>query len=309
MVKSVLDQTTNIDIESSLRSILGQDFLLCAWQPVAGGSIHQSYHVTSQCQQHFFIKINQAKKKHTLDAEAVGLEELKQQLTPDNPLRIPKVITSGSNETHAWLILEHITFGRNISQAKLGEGLAVLHQHTAHHHTALQFGFKTDNVIGESLQTNTWTDNWLDFWTKQRLGTQFELAKQHGFHHQIANEVEQLWDVLPTYLQEHHPQPSLLHGDLWGGNAAADTQGNPIIFDPAVYYGDRECDLAMTELVGGFSADFYAAYNHVYPLHDAYEQRKNLYNLYHILNHANLFGGAYIGQSKSMMQQLIREAA
>ncbi len=291
------------DIEQNLTEVLGEKLALDAWQAVSGGSIHQAWHVTSNNDQHFFIKTNHHTKRHTLEAEALGLEALGQGISADNPLRIPHVYTWGNNDEYCWLILEYIAFGRSssASQAALGTGLALLHQQTAE-----QFGFVADNVIGESLQTNAWTNDWIDFWRQQRLGTQFKLAKQHSFYSTIANEAEQLLDALPQLLEGHTPKASLLHGDLWGGNAACDAQENPIIFDPAVYYGDRECDLAMTELFGGFSADFYAAYNHVYPLDDGYKKRKDLYNLYHILNHANLFGGAYIMQSKSMMQQIIR---
>ncbi len=290
------------DIEQDLAQTLGQDLCLESWQVVSGGSIHQAYHVMSQDKQQFFIKINQANKAHTLTAEAQGLTALQHALDNDNPLRIPQVITQNSNTTHAWLILEYIPFGRsdNTVQSKLGQGLAMLHQHTAP-----QFGFDADNVIGASLQTNTWTDDWLSFWAEQRLGTQFKLAAQHGFYSSIQDEAKQLLAHLPTLLKGHKPKPALLHGDLWGGNAAADNQGNPIIFDPAVYNGDRMCDIAMTKLFGGFSAEFYAAYNDVYPLTEHEKQLQNLYNLYHILNHANLFGGGYISQSQSMMQQLV----
>lgn len=294
------------DICQSLADVLGQDIELDTWQPVSGGSIHQAWHVISQCGRHFFIKTNQTNKYHTLKAEYLGLQELNNHISQENPLRIPKVYTLNRNEQYSWLILEYIDFGQQTpaSQAALGHGLALLHQHTAP-----QFGFSSDNVIGESLQTNIWTKDWLSFWAEQRLGTQFKLAAQHGFYNSIQNEAEQLLNLLPQLLQDHQPTPSLLHGDLWAGNAACDDAGNPIIFDPAVYYGDRECDLAMTALFGGFSADFYAAYNHVYPLDSGYEQRKDLYNLYHILNHANLFGGGYIGQSQSMMQQIIRQVS
>jgi len=303
MQRNMTRHPATADIEQNLAQTLGQRLTLDTWQAVSGGSIHQAYHVISQDKQHFFIKINQASKMHTLTAEAQGLIALHQALNADSPLRIPKVIGQGSNTTHVWLILEYIPFGRSdaASQTKLGQGLALLHQHTAP-----QFGFDSDNVIGASLQTNTWTDDWLTFWAEQRLGTQFQLAKQHGFYDSFASETENLLDALPKLLQNHQPSPSLLHGDLWGGNAAADANGKPMIFDPAVYYGDRECDLAMTELFGGFSTDFYAAYDDVYPLSDGYAQRKMLYNLYHILNHANLFGSAYIMQSKSMMQQLVQ---
>jgi len=294
------------EISTSLADVLGQDIQLDAWQSMSGGSIHQAWHVRSRCGQHFFIKTNQANKYHTLETEYLGLQTLSDHISQENPLRTPKVYTLGRNKQYSWLILEYIDFGQQTpaSQATLGQGLALLHQQTAP-----QFGFKANNVIGESLQTNVWTKDWLSFWAEQRLGTQFKLAAQHGFYNSIQHEAEQLLNLLPQLLQEHQPTPSLLHGDLWAGNAACDDAGNPIIFDPAVYYGDRECDLAMTALFGGFSTDFYAAYNHVYPLDSGYQQRKNLYNLYHILNHANLFAGGYIGQSQSMMQQLIRQVS
>ena len=291
------------DISQSLAEVLGQDMQLDTWQSVSGGSIHQAWHVRSRCGQQFFVKTNQANKYHTLEAEYLGLQTLHNHINQKNPLRIPKVYTLASNEQYSWLILEYIEFGQqtSASQTALGQGLALLHQQTAP-----QFGFEAGNVIGESLQTNGWTKDWLSFWAEQRLGTQFKLAAQHGFYPSIQGEAEQLLSLLPQLLQDHQPIASLLHGDLWAGNTAVDSKAKPIIFDPAVYYGDRECDLAMTELFGGFSSDFYAAYNHVYPLDSGYEQRKNFYNLYHILNHANLFGGGYIGQSQSMMQQLIR---
>ncbi|WP_038248299.1 fructosamine kinase family protein [Ghiorsea bivora] len=294
------------DISQSLAEVLGQDIQLDTWQSVSGGSIHQAWHVHSQCGQQFFVKTNLANKYHTLEAEYLGLQTLHDHISPENPLHIPKLYTLASNEQYSWLILEYIEFGQQTpaSQTALGQGLALLHQQTAP-----QFGFEADNVIGENLQTNGWTKDWLSFWAEQRLGTQFKLAAQHGFYNSLQDEAEQLLSLLPQLLQGHQPIPSLLHGDLWAGNAAADTKAKPFIFDPAVYYGDRECDLAMTTLFGGFSADFYAAYNHVYPLDNGYEQRKDLYNLYHILNHANLFGGGYIGQSQSMMQQLISQVS
>jgi len=197
-----------------------------------------------------------------------------------------------------------IEFGHSsvTSQSALGRGLALLHQQTSQ-----QFGFTSENVIGKSLQTNLQNDSWLEFYSQQRLGTQFKLAKEHGFFNSFAFEAEALMHVLPDLLGNHHPAPSILHGDLWSGNVACDSLGIPTIFDPAIYYGDRECDIAMTELFGGFSSHFYAAYNDVYPLDEGYKKRKELYNLYHVLNHANLFGGTYIKQSKSMMQQLVQD--
>lgn len=291
-------------ISQHLARVFSQDVALTTWQAVAGGSIHQAWKVQSACGQQFFIKTNYTNKLHTLKAEALGLAELQHHLSPNNPISTPDVLSFGHNKDYAWLVLSYIEFAHNseTSQQSLGRGLALLHQQTA-----TQFGFGADNVIGENLQTNTPTTNWPNFFQQQRLGTQFELAKQQGFYHSLANEAEQLLQVVPKILQHHQPEPSLLHGDLWAGNYATDLQDRPVIFDPAVYYGDRECDLAMTELFGGFSSSFYQAYNNAYPLEQAYQQRKHLYNLYHILNHANLFGGAYIQQSKSMMRQLVAQ--
>ncbi len=293
------------DISQDLASAFGQDFALNTWHAVAGGSIHQAWKVQSDCGQQFFIKTNHANKQHTFKAEALGLAELQRRLKPNNPIYTPRVHTYGHNKTHAWLVLSYIKFGQDneISQSQLGQGLAMLHQQTA-----IQFGFSADNVIGENLQSNQNNDSWLDFFQQQRLGTQFELAKQHGFYHSIAHEAEQLLRVVPKLLQHHQPKASLLHGDLWAGNCATNHKGCPVIFDPAVYYGDRECDLAMTELFGCFSHAFYTAYENIYPLSQGYNQRKELYNLYHILNHANLFAGHYIQQSRSMMSRLIEQA-
>jgi len=285
------------DIASSLE----QDCTFLHWSTVFGGNIHQSWKVQSTCNELFFIKTNHAAKFHAFEAEALGLTHLKQHIAGNNPLIVPEVQALGKNDSYAWLILNHITFSTDNEQ-DLGRGLAMLHQQKNKY-----FGFESDNVIGENPQWNTPSTNWLNFFQEQRLQAQFDLAKSNGIYHHFSSEAEQLLIILPILLSDHNPTPSLLHGDLWSGNKATDIQGKPIIFDPAVYYGDRECDLAMTELFGGFSPAFYAAYNHVYPLDAGYIQRKTLYNLYHILNHANLFGSGYIKQSKFMMQQLIKQ--
>jgi len=147
-----------------------------------------------------------------------------------------------------------------------------------------RFGWHRDNWIGGTPQINTWHDDWSTFFHECRIRPQLDLARKNGFR------LEE-----PPRLENHHPQPSLLHGDLWSGNAGFIEEG-PVIFDPAGYYGDREADLAMTELFGGFPREFYAAYRKAYPLDAGYEQRKHLYNLYHLLNHLNLFGSGYLAQ-------------
>ncbi|MGH7931349.1 MAG: fructosamine kinase family protein, partial [Candidatus Binatia bacterium] len=153
-------------------------------------------------------------------------------------------------------------------------------------------------------QVNTWADSWIDFWREQRLGFQLALAAQNGYGGALQRKGAQLMEVFPA-LFEDQLAPSLLHGDLWGGNRATDHNGNPVIFDPAVYYGDREADLAMTELFGGFEPAFYRAYAAVHPLAPNYPLRKAFYNLYHILNHLNLFGGGYGNRAEHMMEMLL----
>lgn len=156
-------------------------------------------------------------------------------------------------------------------------------------------------------QINTWTRDWLGFWRVHRLEFQLQLAASHGHAGKLQRLGEELLSRLEVFFPGHTPQPSLLHGDLWGGNAAFTDAGEAVVLDPAVYYGDREADLAMTELFGGFGEDFYAAYREVWPLDPGYATRKTLYNLYHILNHANLFGGGYASQAELMMLRLLAE--
>ena len=166
----------------------------------------------------------------------------------------------------------------------------------AHRRPGPAFGWDRDNYIGATPQPNGWLENWPQFWSERRMKPQLELAKRNGFS-------------LPTVpletLQGHSPQPSLLHGDLWSGNASFTPQG-PVVFDPAAYFGDREADLAMTELFGGFPREFYDAYHAAFPLPAGHAQRKHLYNLYHLLNHLNLFGRSYLGQVEETLDLLLR---
>ncbi len=167
------------------------------------------------------------------------------------------------------------------------------------------FGFAHNNFIGATSQPNAWTTDWPTFWCEQRLGFQLDLAARNGYGGELQKMGQQLMQRLPEFFVGYHPVPSLLHGDLWGGNHSYTADGTPVLFDPAPYYGDREADLAMTELFGGFDQSFYAAYHTVWPLDAGYATRKILYNLYHILNHANLFGGGYARQAEGMMRRLL----
>jgi fructosamine-3-kinase len=178
-----------------------------------------------------------------------------------------------------------------------------------HRHAGERFGFDADNFIGGSPQKNDWHNeyDWPRFYADQRLRPQLSRAIGNGMERTLAAQGESLAERLSAFFLNYRPRPSLLHGDLWGGNASALPDCTPVIFDPAVYYGDREADVAMSELFGGFPESFYAGYREAWPLDSGYETRKTLYNLYHVLNHFNLFGAGYLNQARRMIGKLLAE--
>ncbi len=290
-------------IAQHISKVTGDKFQVTDCRSVGGGCINQGYRLTN-VSQNYFVKLNRASEVAMFEAEALGV----QQMWETQTIRVPQPICWGTAGNSAYIVLEWIDLGGKSSSdalKEMGRKLAHLHQWTptkdypGYH----QFGWEINNTIGSTPQVNTWTENWAEFWTQHRIGYQIKLAKRRGGS---FNQAEQLMEKIPDLLAEHQPKPSLVHGDLWGGNASVTSDGEPVIFDPATYYGDREVDLAMTELFGGFSATFYQGYNEVFPLNPGYERRKNLYNLYHILNHFNLFGGGYESQANRIIQQLVR---
>ncbi len=285
-------------IAAAIGSATRQPFQLNDQAETGGGCINQTYRIRGQDHRQFFIKLNDAQHHPMFVVEASGLDEI----AATNTLRVPRPITHGIAGGQSYLVLEHLELSSHGDAKLLGEQLAALHRFTSP-----QFGFAQDNFIGTTPQPNTWTNDWVTFWREQRLGFQLRLAAQNGNGGQLQSLGEKLLNALPSFFAGYTPQPSLLHGDLWSGNHAFLTNGTPTIFDPATYYGDRECDLAMTELFGGYPANFYAAYRAAYPLDTGYATRRDLYNLYHILNHANLFGGGYARQAEQMMQRLVAE--
>ena len=219
-------------------------------------------------------------------------------------VRVPAVIDCGLREGRACLVLEHLQLlplDRD-SGAALGRGLAALHRHEGP-----RYGWDEDNFIGASPQENGWRDHWAGFFAERRLAPQLLRAGTKGMTSEWVERGLRLKEKLAAFFVAGQPRPSLLHGDLWHGNAGRLPDGSPVIFDPACYYGDRETDLAMAELFGGFPVSFYAAYREAWPLAEGFEQRKTLYNLYHVLNHFNLFGAAYLGQAQRMMDRLLAE--
>ena len=242
-----------------------------------------------------FVKLNAPRLADAFAAEADGLAALRAA-----GMRAPEPIAHGTAAGHAYLALELLELGGREDFAALGRALAALHRSTGE-----RFGWRRDNYIGASAQHNTQTGSWSDFWHERRLAPQLALAVANG-HGEIRKPLEQLCGALPRLLAGHAPAASLLHGDLWRGNAGFVAGGAPVVFDPAVYRGDREADLAMSELFGGFPASFYAAYSEAWPLEPGYRRRKHLYNLYHLLNHLNLFGGGYLGQVRATLGLLLR---
>jgi fructosamine-3-kinase len=264
---------------------------------VGGGCINQAQRI-EYGDAVYFVKLNTAAQLDMFAAEAEGLSELR----ACEALRIPKPVCWGGNGQAAWLVMENLELGGRGDAAALGEGLAALHRITRD-----RFGWHRDNTIGSTQQVNTPADDWIDFYRERRLRFQFELAGRRGGGARLLSRGERLLDGFHTLFDGYTPVPSLLHGDLWSGNYAYTRAGEPAIFDPAVYFGDREADLAMTELFGGFGGGFYAAYENAWPVDPGYRTRKTLYNLYHILNHFNLFGGGYAGQAHGMVDALLAE--
>jgi fructosamine-3-kinase len=284
-------------IEAALRDALGQRFTLRAYTPVSGGSIHDAYCVTGS-EQRFFVKMNRADCVDMFHAETAGLAELGQA----HGLRVPRPICYGVAGGRAYFVSEFIDLQplRPDAMAQLGEALADMHGITQ-----TEFGWSRDNYIGSTRQRNTANGSWLEFWRENRLGHQLELAAAQGAH-ELARRGDELLTQLDSLIGGYQPEASLLHGDLWGGNAGMDANGQPVIFDPALYYGDREADLAMTELFGGFSPVFFEAYNNVWPLPPEYRQyRRDLYQLYHLLNHHHLFGGHYGSEALRVINRLL----
>ena len=266
---------------------------------IGGGCINSTWRIEG-CGQRYFVKLNEPDKLSMFEAEAEGLRDL----ACHGSLRVPTPLCGGVTEQHAYLVLEYLDLfsPTSLSWEALGRGLA-----DQHRHTQSRFGWQRDNTIGSTPQINLWRDDWIGFWREQRLGVQLKLAHRNGYQGLLQENGEKLLNLLESFFPGYQPAASLLHGDLWSGNCGADKDGNPVIFDPAVYYGDRECDLAMTELFGVFPPRFYAAYRESYPLDPGYSVRKTLYNLYHILNHANMFGGGYAAQAERMMERLLSE--
>jgi fructosamine-3-kinase len=246
----------------------------------------------------YFVKSASSSSSNMLYAEYLGVKEMAET----NTVKCPRPIAFGdcNNGKTSFVLFEYLEFTSGGSQYELGQQLARMHRKQSD-----KFGFHVDNTIGATPQPNLpWMDDWADFWDTHRLGHMLKLTQNAG----LANDQIKTLREKTRKLLSHKPVPSLLHGDLWGGNKGfVKSSGKiiPCIFDPATYYGDREADVAMTYLFGGFTGDFYKGYNEEWPLPADFEKRKVVYNLYHILNHEVLFGGGYANQARGMIEQII----
>jgi fructosamine-3-kinase len=267
------------------------------WERLGGSSLNATWRLDLAAGR-FFVKTNGASRLPMFEAEADGLRALGRA----SAIRVPSPVAAGAADDVAFLVLEWLEFASGGRNAALGRALAQLHRSTARAH-----GWHRDNTIGTTPQDNSWTDDWATFFRDRRIAPQLALAatREQGFG--LRRDGDRLLAAIPALLAAHTPAPSLLHGDLWSGNAARLASGEPVIFDPAIYHGDREADLAMTELFGGFDRAFLTAYSEAWPLDAGYAVRRTLYNLYHVLNHFNLFGGGYLGQAAAMIGRLLAE--
>ncbi|MCZ7562975.1 MAG: fructosamine kinase family protein [Burkholderiales bacterium] len=285
-------------LERAIAAATGGGFRIERIAAAGGGCIHRAL-VLAGTRARYFAKLNEARFADAFAAEADGLAALSAA-----GIRSPGVVAYGTAAGSAYLVLEHLALGRggDPDYRALGRALARVHAQAGE-----RFGWHRDNYIGATPQRNRSADAWIAFWRDERLVPQLALAAGRGFGAELLRLGEALRAAVPALLAGHAPAPALLHGDLWSGNAAFLADGTPVLFDPAVYHGDREADLAMTELFGGFPAAFYAAYRETAPLDEGYPLRRTLYNLYHVLNHANLFGGGYAAQAEAMMARLLAE--
>ncbi|MEC5399057.1 fructosamine kinase family protein [Uliginosibacterium sp. H1] len=291
------------DIETLVRSVAGSGFRLRELTPVSGGDINTSLRVTGE-DHSYFLKLRPSAGSAMFTAEADGLAALAQCPA----IRVPGVLAVGQVADQAALLLEWLDLrplaGDDVAR-RAGAALAALHRHEGPH-----YGWPRDNFIGPTPQANAPHDSWALFFVQRRLQPQLALAASQGHGGRLQQLGERIAERANALFLDYRPRPSLLHGDLWSGNAGiVDGPDGPrlALFDPAVHYGDREADLAMTELFGGFPLAFYAAYREAWPLDVDYERRKPLYNLYHVLNHLNLFGRGYLAQAERMAERLAME--
>jgi fructosamine-3-kinase len=284
-------------IESAIAEATGRPFRTAETRSLGGGCIHHARRLAGKDGRSFFVKSNTASFLSAFEAERHALEVI----AGSDSLRVPLPVACCSTESEAALILEFLPIGHPARPRweEMGRHFARLHRTTGE-----AFGWPHDNWLGSSPQINDQRPDWVAFYRDCRLRPQVEWARERGLK---LPRAEDLMERLDAFFQDYQPAPSLLHGDLWSGNAAFLEDGTPVVFDTAAYYGDREADLAMTEMFGGFPPEFYHGYSQEWPLDPGYAERRPLYLLYHVLNHFTIFGGGYGSQAKALIDDLCRK--
>ncbi len=285
-------------ISTAINKTTGDSITLKNPQSVSGGCINEAWKVEDQQQRTWFVKLNKPSRTLMFEAELLGLQAIRDSQS----ILAPKPLCAGKTQQYSFIVMEYLPLKGSPNAADTGTNLAKMHQHIQ-----TTFGWHMDNTIGSTPQINTPKNDWISFWKEQRLLFQLDLALNKGFPHHSYDAGLALAEQLEHFFTTYRPIASLLHGDLWGGNCSANDKGQPVIYDPAVYFGDHETDLAMTELFGGFGSRFMDSYNDTFTIDDGYNTRKTLYSLYHILNHYHLFGGSYGSQAARMIDSLLSE--
>lgn len=288
------------ELSHTLSQALSQSIHIETASPVSGGDIHQAFKLHTRSG-NYFLKLNRLEALPLFETEVHNLRAIERS----GSILCPKPLGFGRHNEQAWLLMEHLELTSKGDDSQRGRDLALMHHQI--NQEIKPFGWFENNYIGHTPQLNRWHSDWVGFYGEERLRPQLEMTQLNDAPRQLYELGCELIERLPNWFQNYQPQASLLHGDLWGGNSAFTTSGDAVVFDPACYYGDRETDLAMTELFGGFSDAFYVGYNEVFPLDRDYAKRKPLYHLYHILNHYNLFGGHYAQQALGTIEQLLKQ--
>ena len=287
-------------IANKISDSIGDNFQCQTISPVGGGDINQAA-IVSDTRNKFFIKWNNANRIDMFEKEVLSL----QAIASSQSVKVPQVINFGIAESSSYLVLEYLELQTKANKTELAEQLAKMHLYSGDKYHQDKFGFHQDNYIGYSEQLNRWRADWIVFFRELRLGKQMEMLRSKSGSTGLLDDLARLQQQLDKFFVEYHPKPSLVHGDLWQGNYDFTSSGEPVVYDPACYYADFEVDLAMMELFGNPGSDFFAAYHRINPIHPGYSIRKVLYNLYHILNHANMFGGGYLDQAQNMTDRLL----
>jgi len=282
----------NSKTQSKIEDFLGEEVQNSS--SVSGGCIADSRVIETVSGKQYFLKMHSGTPGMFLK-EANSLKEL----AKPECIRVPKVILSDEE----FLLIEYIREGSQNDRFFKNFGVAFAQMHR---YSSTQFGFFEDNYIGSTPQYNVAHNNectdWAEFYFQKRILAQFKIAEKNNYAtHELRKGVHSLENKIVDILAGSEESPSLLHGDLWNGNFLCDTDGKAVLIDPAVYYGHREVDLAMTKMFGGFSHDFYTSYQQAFPLADGWEYREKIYLLYHYLNHLNLFGTSYYSTSLSYL--------